>query len=702
MQYNVSLLFPTIKQHLVHFIRIICSIRFRHIKKLLLSRFFWTYLLLMSLLICASWFTMFLGKALRFRHRKHTLNSREWIRHYLEEELSSSKVTIFIIKGLSSKEFADYFNRDHDLLRANNQYLDKDNNINMQETEKYDLPKKLMFPTLKWMAKQGVLFSRVLTAFPSVSNYGIYPLLSGKPASQSMLLGENKFRRKTTKLFRGYNSQWKLTMPSLDLNPDHSIILEELYHNTTTINYPTRGTLHSWFSSDSFRMKHALNLMAFPEYKLFDHRTSKIAENSLIYNDTHNQIISFEGAALYRQAYGKNEQYEKILRSEDALIQKHITNIMETNNEKDRLFIFTSDHGLTSGPKQYIGIESILDSQGIKATQAEKDYCPFSMLFPKRHHIRFMSNYDAAITISGNRMAHIYFQRPDVAAPHSWRTEVEPSQVFNFQPINGGNAVDLVSSLKCQPGIKYVIVRSVIETVFSKQFRTGGVEIHSCDGIGFVNARFVNDDSPETMEEFNEEEKDEDDEEHETNAEPIHENNHPKMEYMYTLLSGQDPLNYLQKDPNTGKYIRNELFEAVVSSKYQSPEKWLSLTQELPLPNAHILMHQSISIPEGSDMMLVTESEHAFYDRRDCLNRDHQASHGSANQEETTVPFIIFGKGVSKRGWVHDNMVNMDQLGNLLFTLLDTPSCSTHVANLHKENQEFWRHYFDWAKNKNC
>ena len=264
------------------------------------------------------------------------------------------------------------------------------------------------------------------------------------------------------------------------------------------------------------------------------------------------------------------------------------------------LFVLASDHGMGNVTK-HLTLDNVMYDLRFKNFQSLKwsivpEWGSFEATFYVGSRYKFDSSYNSVPLWGGNSDALLYVkgQQKDEngnITQESWDIKATDEMLSNY--FVGGATINIIDRLlEYSPGIG-LIFSNPQQSVFN---------IYSNIGKSRIYERKID----------------------------------GRIEFSYEVLSGKDPLGYLN-DKNLKLYIGK--------NKWFSDEKWLELTYLQYYPDALRRIAFSFESPQSATLHLVSSKD---WDFTPYYVSDHVllGSHGSLNVEESLIPIMFSGPGI--------------------------------------------------------
>jgi hypothetical protein len=328
-------------------------------------------------------------------------------------------------------------------------------------------------PNLQRLIREGTFIRHGIGAFPSMTGYGYYPLITGVDAAESGILGLRWFdRRRPAGNFRAYVGRSFVEMNE-DLHAEPKTLFERAgeEHSLSINSYCNRGAHRGYNTGWMFTMAKYRGhwwvadlldwLSISDDWVVVEEQVLDIALEDLRANRPKIQWVTFVSPDTYCHVAGLGPRYPELVRKIDELIGKYRAESARLGLEEQRIYAFLSDHGVESVEKNLDLIE-VLGEKGIVARRGIA-----TKLFggASAEGLELFDGADAVIAINGNLMNHLYLRGRD-----GFQTAPSRAELSSYK------GVDLIALLLSTPGIEHVIARG----------EDGAVEVHGKGGVGFI------------------------------------------------------------------------------------------------------------------------------------------------------------------------------------------------------------------------
>ena len=490
-------------------------------------------------------------------------------------------------------------------------------------------------PHIASLISEGTYVKNGIAAFPSMTGYGFYPLITGRDAARSGVLGLRWFdRRRSVGAFRTYVGRTSAHMNG-DLISRPKTIYELAREHSMSLNaYVNRGVVHDhkvgWaFMTAKFRQKWWLPryLAALPwlgpklapDWPAAERKVLNIALGDLN-NRPRVQWITFTSLDGYHHIYGDGPLYPQLLRHIDSLIGAYRRHAKALGMDHNRVYAVLSDHGMVQVDHN-LDLWEHLTRHGVKA-RPDKALRLFSRALDTP--LDQYAGDDAIVAVNGNTLAYVYLPMPKHRGSTRWKKRPSIESLRGFA-LRTGDQIDLVATILALKGVELVIARS-------SQGRS--VEIHSSRGHAVVR--------------------------------------HDPRGYSYRATSG-DPLHYDRCPPAA----------ELLDGKPHSPQAWLSATQTCEYPYGAVRVHTLAMHPDAGDLIVTASAGYDFGHDYEFVVGGYRGGHGGLRADQLRVPYVLCGPGIARRKRI--STARAEDVGATLLAALgfDPPSghhCGTRFG----------------------
>ena len=298
-------------------------------------------------------------------------------------------------------------------------------------------------PNLKGLISNGS-YVEATSVFPSTTGPAYSPFLIGRFPGHVNLPGirwfnkssysRNKFGYESHRSYVGLESKFF----NQDLKKAYKTIFELIPNSVSIFNEMTRG------------LKAYRDLTKYSKifYKLSSHFTGSSSIDKAAFNKLEKSLKrnnTFHFCCLYgidsksHLVGSDSAEVVKLYKEFDTSLGKLIANLKLNKSYDDTLILISSDHGHSNTSKHF-DLVNFIQSKG-------KSVFHYPMI-----HQKIYKDFDAAVMVSGNSMAHIYLKNGD-----SWSHPYVQNDHNNI--INGlllHDAIDIVLSKNLKGGVNII------------------------------------------------------------------------------------------------------------------------------------------------------------------------------------------------------------------------------------------------------
>jgi hypothetical protein len=279
---------------------------------------------------------------------------------------------------------------------------------------------------------------------------------------------------------------------------------------------------------------------------------------------------------------GDNLHYVRQLAVIDSLIGVYRDASRALGTEDDRLYLVTSDHGLTRVTNNVSLVGTLEARYGLRGDR--------DMAVRKRERFdKPLQDYvdadiDVVQALQGNTMSFLYFRNPHLTGIEAWQMAPSAQDLADYPIRDGSETVNLVDA---------VVRLESTELVLHKSAHAGRYLVSSRDGTGEIVAF-----------------------DHEV--------------YSYSVVAGSDPLGY----------------GTVADGVPRHEDDWLRLTYLEPYPYAVPLIGRLLTAHPDADLVVTARPGYDHGLDFEILVGNYRGGHGGLEAAQLVVPFILAGPGV--------------------------------------------------------
>lgn len=345
-------------------------------------------------------------------------------------------------------------------------------------------------PHVAQLIEQGIYVERGVASFPSMSGYGFYPFHTGHDAALSGIFGLRWFNRQLTSgSFRQYVGKTNRLM-NLDLTPEPKTVFEVFgdEHSFSINSYNNRGVRvdyktgwaftmakykdHWWLAGLLSHLPLIRDAVA-PDWPEVESQVMDLAIDDLK-NRPKVQWITLVSPDTYSHVYGLGPRYPELLRHLDALVGRYRAAARARGMDKDRIYVFATDHGVSEVNKNADLVQTFA-RHGVRAFRGEAT----KLLSGGLDESMASLNFEVLIAINGNLVNLLYVRKPNAPAAQAWKTAPTRTELMAYPNVRG-ESVPLVDILLSDPSIEHVILRGAAP---------GSIEVVSSGGRGLIEER---------------------------------------------------------------------------------------------------------------------------------------------------------------------------------------------------------------------
>eukprot|EP01114_Cavostelium_apophysatum_P016405 TRINITY_DN4655_c0_g1_i1.p1 TRINITY_DN4655_c0_g1~~TRINITY_DN4655_c0_g1_i1.p1 ORF type:complete len:1050 (-),score=275.70 TRINITY_DN4655_c0_g1_i1:2220-5369(-) len=353
--------------------------------------------------------------------------------------------------------------------------------------------KKLMnegkLPNVAKLIREGSMVQNGVTSFPSITGFAFYPYITGEDACKSGIMGLRWFNRSETEGragIRNYVGKTNIWM-NKDFNGDLPTIYERFSenHSYSTQCYANRGVKTSvilgWpMVSAKFRALFPFNFLkhlpfvgskiihTWRSYEtlIFDKAIEDLVNKPKV------QWLTLASTDSCHHVEGASKDYVECVEVIDENIGKYMKACKDLGMDKDRIYVFLSDHGVNDVHTNVdVGIQ-LSQKYGFQLLNSNKSNVVKTTLDDSLIPYK---NFDLIACVNGNAMVYLYFKNQVETAGYGWAEALPYDQLFKYN--FGGKNINLVKDTLNIDGVDLVFTRGP----------NGTSEIHSKEGSARVS-----------------------------------------------------------------------------------------------------------------------------------------------------------------------------------------------------------------------
>jgi len=319
-------------------------------------------------------------------------------------------------------------------------------------------------PYIAKLVDQGALVEKGVTSFPSMTGYAYYPLVSGLDSPRSGVLGLRWFdRSRDFGNLRSYVGTTNDQM-SADFAPRPRLLYERFgeQHSYSLNTYANRGVKKNVKAGLAYaRAKYhrrfwilsaigsipGIGKTLMPDWEEAEDLGLETALQDLPMRPKI-QWVTLASMDAHQHIAGTDDRYAELIRYADTLIGRYQEASRALGQEKDRVYLITTDHGAADADKN-LDLREVLEACcGLKA---ERDSSTHVFGTTLDQPLSDWFGQDAAVVINGDMINYLYFSDPARSGAEAWRNPV------NIDRLRAYKGKDVVDALRKEPGLSFVI-----------------------------------------------------------------------------------------------------------------------------------------------------------------------------------------------------------------------------------------------------
>lgn len=464
---------------------------------------------------------------------------------------------------------------------------------------------KGLLPNIQMMIDEGVYIENGIGSFPSMTGYAYYPFLTGRPATDSGILGLRWFDRSLDKgnlrNYVGRTNVW-LNQDLVDSIPTFFERCGDEY--TCSINsFMNRGvadgSVTGWaLTTAKFRDRSFVNVLqniplAGEELTMdyFQHETNIIRQGqSQLERNPKIQWLTLPSPDASVHVDGYTKEYDDLLIHIDSLIGAFVKTIDSLGQSKSRMLALLTDHGIADVNQNIDVPGNLMKSFGISLHRGNSlNYT--SMLLDQP--LDEIVEHDGHFVINGNLAALIYMKDPTIDGEKAWRENIS-YELLKAYPTAKGN-VDIPKAIAEMEGVEMIMYKKS-DRNFVLENENGNADI------------FVEDTT-----------------------------------YRY-VVNTADPLKYSLHGLGDTSFTKKE---------------WIEKTIHLEYPDAVYRIAQFMQMKDIGDMVITTHEGYDLAPDYEVIVGNYKGGHGGIHGDQLRVPYVIYNgrKDVEKINYMRSEDV---------------------------------------------
>lgn len=319
-------------------------------------------------------------------------------------------------------------------------------------------------PHIAKLIEKGALVEKGVTSFPSMTGYAYYPLVTGMDSTRSGVLGLRWFdRARDHGNLRSYVGTTNDQM-SADFAPRPRLLYERFgeQHSYSLNTYANRGVKKNVKAGLAYaRAKYhrrfwilsaigsipVVGKTLMPDWEEAEDLGLETALRDLPKRPKI-QWVTLASMDAHQHIAGTDDRYAELIRYADTLIGRYQETSRALGQEKDRVYLITTDHGAADADKN-------LDLREVLASccdlTAERDSSTHVVGTTLDQPLSDWLGKDAVVVINGDMINYLYFSDPGQSGAQAWR---EPVHLDRLRAYKGKDVVD---ALRKEPGLAFVL-----------------------------------------------------------------------------------------------------------------------------------------------------------------------------------------------------------------------------------------------------
>ena len=319
-------------------------------------------------------------------------------------------------------------------------------------------------PNIAALGQQGAIVEKGISSFPSMTGYAYYPVVTGLDSTRSGVLGLRWFdRSRDIGNLRSYVGTTN-DMMSVDFAPSPKLMYERFddQHSFTLNTYANRGVKTNAKAGFAYaRAKYhrrywllrtlgkipVIGKVIAPDWEeAEDIGVAKAIDD--LERRPKIQWITLASMDAHQHISGTDARYAEIIRYADKLIGEYREASRKLGQEKDRIYLITTDHGATDADKN-LDVREVLDT--CCGLVAERDGSTHVINNKLDQPLSEWFDKDAAVVINGDMLNYLYFRDPGQTGAEAWRQPVGLDRLRDYR------GHDVVDALRKEAALRFVM-----------------------------------------------------------------------------------------------------------------------------------------------------------------------------------------------------------------------------------------------------
>lgn len=479
-------------------------------------------------------------------------------------------------------------------------------------------------PEMQKLIDEGTYVEDGVTAFPSMTGFAFYPVLTGHDATESGVLGLRWFDRAAAQgNLRNYVGRTNVRM-----NDDFAarpLTLFERFpaqRSSSFNSYADRGAQRrcrgGWsFSMAKYRDQNRLvravaslpwiGSRLVPDWIGAEDRVLALALDDLRYRPKV-QWITFASPDAYDHVHGMDATYRLLVRHVDTMIGRYRAESARLGQEPQRVYAVLSDHGVVDATRN---VDLAADLAARYGLRLDRDHATNLRSDALTRPLDDYADDDGIVAVNGNTLNYLYFRDPAQARHEGFRAPL-PWTLLTAYPRRGGAPVNLIDAVSACEGVELVAYRDA----------HGDAALRGASGVATIHA------------------------------------SGDELAYTFT---GDDPLGYAS-DPRV---------MPLLDGRPHSADAWLAATHAGLYPDAPLRVHRLLHADGCGDLVVTAKPGYDLARDFEMIVGNYRGGHGGLRADQMRVPYILAGPGIA-RG-VREPTERVEDIGARLHVALGLP-----------------------------